>query len=369
MKKLIFKKFIQEVLKFFITALITISLIVWVIQATNYFDIVMQDGHGLEVYFKYTLFNFPKIVNKLFLFVFFISLFLVIISYEKKNELNIFWTTGISKINFSKKLIFFSLIVMLIQLILSSYISPKSQFKSRLYLKNSNVDFFTSLLKEAKFINVAKNLTIFINKQNLDGTYTNIFIDDNTNNNSRIIYAKEGVIVSNNKEKSFQLYKGKVLDKKKNITSFDFDQIGFDLTGLASSTILAAKIQEIDTITLLNCFINFKQTNNLNYQSFNCDKKISKEIKRELLSRVYKPIYIPVITFLCCFVFLFSKFKINYNKCINLIFLIVFFILIISEISVKYAPLSLTSFLVYILLPWIIFIISTISFKFLNRNV
>lgn len=132
---------------------------------------------------------------------------------------------------------------------------------------------------------------------------------------------------------------------------------------------MAAKIQEIDTITLLNCFLNFKQTNNLNYQSFNCDEKITKEIKRELLSRVYKPIYVPVITFLCCFIFLFSKFKTNYNKCINLIFLIVFFILIISEISVKYAPLSLASFLVYILLPWIIFIISIISFKFLNKNV
>ena len=36
------------------------GLIVWTIQAINYFDFVSEDGHGLKVYFLYTLLNFPK---------------------------------------------------------------------------------------------------------------------------------------------------------------------------------------------------------------------------------------------------------------------------------------------------------------------
>ena len=36
------------------------GLIVWTLQAVNYFDYVTQDGHGLKVYFLYTIYNFPK---------------------------------------------------------------------------------------------------------------------------------------------------------------------------------------------------------------------------------------------------------------------------------------------------------------------
>ena len=51
---------------------------------------------------------------------------------------------------------------MIIQIILGSYLSPVSQLKARNLIKESNIDFFTSLIKEGKFINAVKGLTIFI---------------------------------------------------------------------------------------------------------------------------------------------------------------------------------------------------------------
>ena len=57
--------------------------------------------------------------------------------------------------------------------------SPLTQFKGRELLKNSNIDFFTSLLKEGKFINAVDGLTIFIDRKNSDNNnFSNIFIDD-----------------------------------------------------------------------------------------------------------------------------------------------------------------------------------------------
>ena len=67
------------------------GLIVWTLQAVNYFDFVSEDGHGLKIYFFYTLLNFPKIIHRILPFIFFISLFYTIIRYEMNNELNIFW--------------------------------------------------------------------------------------------------------------------------------------------------------------------------------------------------------------------------------------------------------------------------------------
>ena len=69
-KKLIFRKFFLDNTYFFIIALTTLSMIVWIIQAVNFLDFVTEDGHGLIVYFKYTLLALPKIISKLMPFIF-----------------------------------------------------------------------------------------------------------------------------------------------------------------------------------------------------------------------------------------------------------------------------------------------------------
>ena len=66
-KKLIFEKFFKDILNFFLLMLGSVSLIVWVIQAVNFLDFVTEDGHGLSVYFSYSLLNFPKIINRIIL--------------------------------------------------------------------------------------------------------------------------------------------------------------------------------------------------------------------------------------------------------------------------------------------------------------
>ena len=64
MKNLIFKKFFSDSLGFFVFATLTMSVIVWTIQAVNYLDFVTEDG-SLEIYFKYTLLSLPKIISRI----------------------------------------------------------------------------------------------------------------------------------------------------------------------------------------------------------------------------------------------------------------------------------------------------------------
>ena len=212
MKKLIFRKFAQDTLIFFTMVCSVMGLIVWTLQAVNYFDYVTQDGHGLKVYFLYTIYNFPKIIHKIVPFIFFISVFYIIINYDNRNELSIFWTNGVSKISFTNKVILLSIFLTIFQILLGSLLSPFTQYKAREFLKNSNVDFFTSLIKPGKFINAVEGLTIFIENKNDDGTYSNIFLDDTTRGGSRMIYAKNGNLIDDGKKKIFRLYDGKVID-------------------------------------------------------------------------------------------------------------------------------------------------------------
>ena len=65
MKKLIFKKFAKDIFQFFLLVSISISLIVWVIQAVNFLDLVTEDGHAFTVYFLYSFLVLSKVLTKL----------------------------------------------------------------------------------------------------------------------------------------------------------------------------------------------------------------------------------------------------------------------------------------------------------------
>ena len=73
MKKIIFRKFLFDCLAFFIISLISTSVIIWVFQAVNYMDIIIDDGRDYLVYLNYSLLNFPKIFSKILPFALYVS--------------------------------------------------------------------------------------------------------------------------------------------------------------------------------------------------------------------------------------------------------------------------------------------------------
>ena len=65
MNKLIFRKLSSDILIFFLLSSIAITLIIWVIQAVNLLDIISEQGHGINIYFVYSILSIPKIFSKL----------------------------------------------------------------------------------------------------------------------------------------------------------------------------------------------------------------------------------------------------------------------------------------------------------------
>ena len=372
MKKLIFRKITKDSIFFFLLLVLTLGAIVWVIQAVNYLDYVTEDGHGLKTYFLFTLYNFPKIIHRIVPFIFFITLFFIFINYELKNELLIFWINGISKINFANKILLISLFLFIFQIFIGSFISPLFQYKARTFLKNSDINFFTSLIKEGKFINIVDGLTIFIENKESNKTFTNIFIDDSSKVQKKMIYAKSGEIFDKDNQKIFRLFDGKVLNRDKfKVNIFEFEQIDFGLSNYSSNTILAPKIQETSSDQLYSCFIELYNKNIINYQAqnFNCEKSVSDAINQELLKRFYKPLYIPIIAIICCFLILVPKNNFKFNKNRAKVFLIGFLIIILSESSLRYSTSSNVALSFYLIAPWVIFFTTYLYFYYKVKNV
>ena len=374
MKKLLFAHFLKDTFFFFILMTLTLGLIVWVIQAVNYLDFITEDGHGFFVYFSYTFFNFPKIIHRILPFIFFVSLFYQINRYEFKNELIVYWTAGVSKLQFIKVILSFSLFFMIFQIIMGSYISPKGQDKARNFIRNSNIDFFPSLFQEGKFIDVVENLTIFIESEKPSGTYNNIYLKEankGLDNPSRIIYAKKGYLNNSNEKKYLELFNGDIVNINGSKTNnFSFDKINFDLSEYTSKSTTFPKIQELNSKLLIKCLTyNAKsKAKDLKSEIFSCDKTTIKNVKEEVFKRFYKPVYLLLLSMIACLLFFISK----ENKKFSLYKYIIFFfgivVIVLSELSLRYASNNIIGFYFFITFP-LFSILSLYIFSFIKSKI
>ena len=95
-----------------------------------------------------------------------------------------------------------------------------------------------------------------------------------------------------------------------------------------------------------------------------CEKGFLKNIKQELLKRVYLPFYLPLLALIACFLILKSKDNHEYTNFKFKLFLIGIAFLIISEVSIRYAGSDNKFSLIFILVPIILFI----SLRFIFNN-
>ena len=365
MKKLIFRKFLLDSFLSFLILLFSLSVIVWVIQAVNYLDFVSEDGHGFKVYFLYTLFNFPKIFSKLFLISLFISLFYVILKYENDNELSIYWSVGISKINFINKVLKFSILLLILQFLFTSYFSPKSQNLGKSFVRMSDIDFFPSLIKEKKFIDTLSNLTIYVDEKSIDKKkFKNILIKDQEQNTNeyQIIVAGEGEIVVNANINYLILKKGEIFssNNNKDFTSFKFENFEFNLSKFGSKTTVIPKIQENKSSNIIKCYLNNSNLNKkfyIDYDELRCSSGSKKDITQEIFKRFYQPFFIPILCLIACIQIINNRFNNYYTFYKIIIFIFGFLTLFISEILIKYTGNNITYDIVIFIFPIILFLL------------
>ena len=373
MKKLIFKKFAKDTFQFFLLVSISISLIVWVIQAVNYLDIVTEDGHGFRVYFLYTLLSLPKIFSKILPFIYFVSIFYIILKYENNNELIIFWTIGIKKLDFVNILLKFSILYLILQLLFTTFIVPKTLDKARSYIRSSNVDLYSSIIQEKKFIDTVKDLTIFVEEKNNDGELKNIFLKEKIGENEyQVIFSKKGLIQTKNNKSTLLLLDGKIINNSyENTNSFEFSETELNLSKFSTHTTTHPKIQEIATYDMIACIVRLKNfpssfvVNKFKTNKFliNCQLDNIKMSFQEIFKRIILPFYLPVLTLIAALVIIKSKDDYEFFKYKFGLFILGVMTIIISEVSIRYSSSNILENIFFVSLPILLFFFIYIYFK------
>ena len=347
-----------EIIKNFITILLTFTAIAWVVRAVNFLDLMVEDGYSSSIYFKYSLLNITTIITRFVPLAFLLSLTISIIKFERQQELLILWTSGLTKIKIANIFLSIAFFVTLFQLVLSLYINPHLLYKSRSLLSDTQSLQINTILKSNDFSDSLEGITFYIDKKNINNELINIFIKDVGGNlntiidneigekkNSTII-AKKGFV----SEDKLVLFDGiiQTLDKKNELKNIQFEKTELSLNKVSTRTIKQPKIQETSSHLLLKCIFDENDSVNLK----NCSKKNFKsEVVQTLSRRVGAPLYIPLITVIVSFLLIYKKEK-KYNFLKKYILCIIsFFALILAEILLKYTGFSLSLAISYFVLP------------------
>ena len=370
MKKIIFKNISEDYFKFFLLSILSVSIIIWVLQAVNYLDFVIEDGHGFLVYLKYTLFSFPRIISRIFPFIIFFSMTYILLKYEYNNELVIFWNFGINKIRFINFFIKVSLIFLLFNLLLNSLIVPSSQDKARSYIRSSDLDFFESILKPKKFIDVINDLTIYFDSKTKDGDLKNILLKDNSKENGfQLTYAKIGKFEIKGNRKILVLVDGKTLTKQDDtISGFKFDKSDFNMDRFSSTTTAQTKTQENSTKQLLKCSLTLyeirnTETNPMKVFDFNnCRLQNLENIYQELYRRIVLPFYCPLLFMVALLLILKSKDNTLFNQHKFKVFIFGFLLIIFLETSTKFISENFILNYIIFILPLFFYLLHYLYF-------
>ena len=372
MKNTIYRYFFYEFFRYFSITIFALALVVWAIQSVNYLDLVTEDGHAFGTYFLYSFLTLSKVLTKLIPFTFLTSIVLTIIKFEKDNELITIWTSGLNKINVVNLIIRISIVIMLLQIFFTSIINPTLLNLSRSILKNSQLQFIPSLMKEKQFNDTLDGITIFVDKKNDNNIYENIFIQDDSSILSKIgdtsstILAKSAYISTDKKQ--LELFDGYIqkLEKDGNIGVVKFQKTVLDLSSLSTKSIVEPKIQETSTMLIFKCLIQ----RDANLHNCKQNKKSLMDIKIEFNKRFGMPIFIPLLALICSFLLSSRRDQklFHYNKYIY--FFICVLTLVLAEIFVRYSGISWTHSFAYYLIPILIspLIYLTLIRKFKYEN-
>ena len=351
----IYQNYLIEITLTFLTILLSLSTIAWTVRAVNFLDLIVESGYSISTYLQYSLLNLSGILVKFFPLSFLLTLTMFIVKHFQENEFVILWTSSVKKIQIVHLLFISSIFILLLNLLLSIFITPALLNKSRAILSENNFSSFSPTIRVQEFSDSFSGLTFIVDEKYLNEV-KNIFLQDSKNIfksissnqsdlNIKTIVASNGLI----EEDRMILLNGQIISSNKNNIKNDiieFDQLNIDLKKLSNRTIKVPKIQETSTIKLVSC-----KYNNI-FQNSKCATNFKDELTPVLNRRIILPLFLPALALICSLLLLNKKKIFFLNK--FSVFAYGFLILLFAELVLRYTGINNIINIMFLLTPIIL---------------
>ena len=317
--------FIAEILRSYAFVLASLSFLIWITQSARFLYLITDMGLSMSVYVPYILYQLPKIVSQMMLISFLISLFISIIKFQNNKEMEIYWLSGISKKTIVWTILKISLVPTFIAFFLYIYLAPMTGLISRNILANSEFTFVNALVKKNNFNSPFQNLTVYVGENDNRGNLQKVYLFEN----NKTIIAKQGKVLNLDNKNYLQLIDGFIHEKNKDnkVQIIKFEKTLYDFTKYKSDLTTYPKLQERSLLWLFNELkTNREKKNNTIF---------------EIHKRIFKPLFIPIIALLCCFILYGNNEKFNLVKLRFLMFSLTVLFIIFFEVLLNLSASSI----------------------------
>ena len=335
LKNKIYNYIFNEVIKTFFIVLFAFTVIAWAARAVNFLDLIVDNGVSFKTYMLYSGFQLSNILTKFVPVSFLLALTLSIIKLKKNNELLILWLTGIKKYKVINFFFFLSVLILIFQFTLGTFITPYLLQKSRILISSTPVQILSTVIKSNTFSDSFEGTTIYTEKKTSRNEFEKITIIDYSKN-FQSLSSNNGTIQTKTSDNQLE--------------NISFESLELPLDSLSTRTIKKLKLQEISTKTLFKCLNN----GDLNEEIACPRNNISKNVTETLSRRMGMPLYIPFVSLIMSFLLISNLRKTKFVIYKNYFyFSISFMILVAAEVMVRFTGFSETNLLLYIFFPMI----------------
>ena len=224
----IYQNFFLEIFKTFLTIVFGLSIIALTVRAVNFLDLIVDSGYPIITYFQYSFLNLFGLAPKFIPLAFLLSIIIFILKHVQDREFDVLWISGVKKIEIVNLFFLASIVVLVIYLIFSIFLTPYALNKSRQLLGKDNLNSFLPTIRSKQFSDSFEGFTYIVEKK-INNEVKNIFLHDKGNNlknlssnnssvNDVTIIAKEGVV----QERRMFLLDGQIITSKKIIVKMKY---------------------------------------------------------------------------------------------------------------------------------------------------
>jgi len=241
------------------TAIVLASLagVVWIIQALRDVDIITSKGQTILAFLSLTLLAVPNLLLAIIPVALLLATIHTVNAMNANTELVVVSASGSSNWTIAKPLLALALIASLFAGLVGHFLSPLTLREFQERTRDIKADLVSVIIKEGEFNQIEKGLTFHIGSRGAGGILNNVFIADNRDPETSILYsAREGIIARNLIGSFLKLNDGEIQQtsrKDGSVTLIKYQSYLFDLSSFSAQTKnRSAKPKERPTWELLN---------------------------------------------------------------------------------------------------------------------
>ena len=227
---------LSQLLQLFGFFSLVLVAVYWVNRAVGLFDQLIGDGQSAQVFLEFSILTLPNAIRLVLPISAFAATVYVVNRLMQESELVVMQATGFSAFRLARPVLYFGLVVMTMQLVLTNVLVPASQHILSERSAEISQNITARFLNAGQFMHPAEGVTLYIREISPSGELIDLFMSDERGAKDRVIHtARKAFLVRGDAAPKLVMVEGATQtlsreDQRVSVTRFaDFT---LDLAGL-----------------------------------------------------------------------------------------------------------------------------------------